>query len=980
MFRLLAPWYAVLALGALPHAVSAAVAPETARTWVEEFKDATRGPFQRIRWFCEDGTVLPAKEPCGDEHGEGIQHGEWNERARELRASGYRIANVLAELEPAEFVGPDADRFALAQILIERFLMGWDDGWIFRRAQSYRGALQAEDEAAGSRAVVLAMLADPGWRTSARFHLLRETVRLLPVRGDAASADEVRRLALQIAERDSGFHDLRVKIHGFPDAGDAHRVREYAAESGRARLAGEYEKLATAIDELYSAGGGGDSALALAARIEDEEFRLELEEEARTLQQASSPIAAQAALAALLGTLRAGFDRIEDPALALDVLDLSLSLEGEAYAAGSAVLQGIGSESRADRLALLATAAESLYGVGLLGRRHLSGVRASVARIVKQDPTVGGYRAELRYLARAPEWAGRWIAFDFERAAAHLAPLEPLVHLYGQDRLRGSPMLFYSAVIDGLTRDANELAGIHHELFGERVGAGLRALNPGLTEGVLRTASGHHGEELATDGVYLLPETTSDLPPVAGILTLGEGSSLSHIQLLARNLGIPNVVVGDEVLPRVKRELGERVALAVSPGGVVQLDRWGPTWESVFGAEETGGGPEIAADLEKLDLESTELFSLSLLRAADSGKTSGPKGANLGELAHHFGERVPPGFVIPFGFFRRLLDRPLEPGGPSVWEWMLASYAEIAASAGDPERRQQQVRSFLARLRTWLVESDLGPELTGMIRAKLRSEFGADGTYGVFVRSDTNVEDLPGFTGAGLNLTVPNVVGEDEILRAIHRVWASPFTERAYGWRQAHMASPEYVFPAVVVQLGFPAEKSGVLVTQDVDTGRRDWLSVAVNEGVGGAVDGQASESLRVPLRGGRLLYLSQATAPRKALLDPAGGVTKVDATGTEAVLSMDEVIQLTKLSQDVARFPSLHDEKGRHLPADIEFAFKDGQLALLQIRPFVESRSALKSAHLRTLDAAFRERSRARVSLDAVPASESARLSKETP
>jgi phosphoenolpyruvate synthase/pyruvate phosphate dikinase len=364
----------------------------------------------------------------------------------------------------------------------------------------------------------------------------------------------------------------------------------------------------------------------------------------------------------------------------------------------------------------------------------------------------------------------------------------------------------------------------------------------------------------------------------------------------------------------------------------------------------------------------------------DSGRTSGPKGANLGELAHHFGERVPPGFVIPFGFFRHLLDRPLEPGGPSVWEWMLSSYSDIAAAAENPDRRQQKVREFLARLREWILSSDLGPDLTAKLRTKLRSTFGADGTYGVFVRSDTNVEDLPGFTGAGLNLTVPNVVGEDEILRAIHRVWASPFTERAYGWRQAHMAAPEYVFPAVVVQLGFPAEKSGVLVTQDVDSGRRDWLSVAVNEGVGGAVDGQASESLRVPLRGGRLLYLAQATAPQKAVLDPAGGVTRRPASGTEAVLTQDEVVQLSRLSVDVAKFPSLRDDQGRVLPADIEFAFKDGQLALLQIRPFVESRSALESAYLRKLDAAFRDRGRERVALDAVPASPGEQVKEEAP
>jgi hypothetical protein len=966
--RLLAPLLATLAIawGSL-----AAPTPDSAiaREWVEAFKEERRGPFLRIRWFCEDGSVLPPQEPCGAEHGEGIQHGEWSERALALREGGYEIANVLAELEPFDYVGPEPDRFGLSQILIERFLIGWDDGWIFRRARGYRGALQAEDEAAGARAVVLAMLADPGWREPARFHLLRETVRLLPVRGDAASADEVRRLAMRIAERDSGFHDLRVKIHGFPDAGDAHRVREYASDKGRGRLAAEYEELARSIDELYSAGGGGEAAFALAERIADPELRLELEEEARTLQAASSPAEAWTATAAMLGTLRAGFARIDDPALALDVLDLSLSLEGEAYASGSALLQSIDARTRRERLAMLSTSAESLYGVGLLGRRHLSGVRASVERVSKGDPSVGGYRAELRYLARAPEWAGRWIAFDFELAAARLAPLEPLVHLYGQDRLRGSPMLFYSAVIDGLTRDANRVAGISHVLFGEGAGAGLRALNPGLTEGILRTADGSHGEGLESDGIYLLPETTSDLPPVAGILTLGEGSSLSHIQLLARNLGIPNVVVGDELLPRVRQRLGDRVALAVSPGGVVQLDDWSADWEKVFGAEEVAGGPEIAADLEKLDLLSVDLLSLSELRASDSGRTSGPKGANLGELSHHFGERVPPGFVIPFGFFRRLLDRPLEPAGPSVWEWMRTSYAEIAAASSDPREQREKVSRFLARLRDWLVSAELGPELTAKLRTRLEQTFGPDGTYGVFVRSDTNVEDLPGFTGAGLNLTVPNVVGVDAILEAIHRVWASPFTERAYGWRQAHMEAPEYVFPAVVVQLGFPAEKSGVLVTQDVDTGRRDWLSVAVNEGVGGAVDGQASESLRVPLRGGRLLYLAQATAPLRAELDPAGGVVRQHASGTEAVLSQAEVLQLVQLSQDVSRFPSLRDENGNLLAADIEFAFRGGQLALLQIRPFVESRSALKSAHLRRLDAAFQQRGRTRVALDAVPA-----------
>ena len=67
-------------------------------------------------------------------------------------------------------------------------------------------------------------------------------------------------------------------------------------------------------------------------------------------------------------------------------------------------------------------------------------------------------------------------------------------------------------------------------------------------------------------------------------------------------------------------------------------------------------------------------------------------------------------------------------------------------------------------------------------------------------------------------------------------------------------------------------------------------------------------------------------------------------------------------------QFPSLSDGAGGYLPADVEFAFRGGELTLLQIRPFNESRSAQRSAYLSQLDARFRERGMARVNLDQVP------------
>jgi phosphoenolpyruvate synthase/pyruvate phosphate dikinase len=300
---------------------------------------------------------------------------------------------------------------------------------------------------------------------------------------------------------------------------------------------------------------------------------------------------------------------------------------------------------------------------------------------------------------------------------------------------------------------------------------------------------------------------------------------------------------------------------------------------------------------------------------------------------------------------------------------MVERYAAIEAASGDPRRHAALVTEFLERLRQWILTVELSPEFVGGLRAMLEQSFGPDGTYGVFVRSDTNVEDLPGFTGAGLNLTVPNVVGFENVVAALRRVWASPFTERAFGWRQSNMEQPEYVFPAVVVQQAMPSEKSGVMVTTDVEGGGMDFATVAVNEGVGGAVDGQASESLLIDLRTGETRFLAQATAPTRAVLASSGGVTRVSASGTDAVLRPNEIKQLVRLARSLpVKFTSISDAHGTPMPADVEFSFLDGRLVLLQIRPFVESARARSASYLQQLDMGLRERGSQPVDLRGIP------------
>lgn len=939
------------------------------RNWVEAMKHAPRGPFSRIRWFCEDGTVLPPEPYACRPHGGGVQHGEWSDRTKAIREQGFLIATLLADLDPVDHIGAEPHLDELRQILLERFLIHFDDGWIFRQARFYRGAIQVEDEQRNARELLLAMVDDPDWRRDERYLLLREAVRLLPVNGDQPATTRVRELSTRIAEEDPDFQDLRVKIHGMPDAGDAQRVRRYARDQGKADLAGNYQRLADELDVLYEPQTAIRRLELLVNESRGQPIESMLREAADRLERAQS-LDVRLNLTAEYAT--AWRDRVLgnnrlDATDRLRLLQAGLALEQEAYALGSRLAEMTEQADRRRQIGWLADLAAALHGSGFLSARQFTHATVRIDGLLGTDePRADTWAGELRYLARLPQWVQRAMGYHFDPTVERWSGITPLATHYIPDRLRDSPLLPYTRVLDTLLEDANARLGIRHDLFGEETASGLRALNPGLRRGVLLEAP-DEPEDFREDGIYLMASTTPELPPVAGILTRGEGSSLSHVQLLARNLGIPNVVVDDPLMPRLQAHLGERVVLAVTPRGRVQLAADDPEWDQVFGAESRGEDVVIRPDLDKLHLATTEMLPLAGLRASDSGRRVGPKAANLGELAHFYPDRVSPGMVVPFGAFRELLDRPIETGGPTVFEWMRGEYGRLAAIEND-EHRREETREMLARLREWITATEPGEAFRARLRNALEEQFGNSDTPGVFVRSDTNVEDLPGFTGAGLNRTVANVVGFESIVDAIRTVWASPFTERAYAWRQAHMPAPEHVYPAVLLQQTVPAEKSGVLVTTDMESGDRDWLTIAANEGVGGVVDGQSAEELRVHRYSGETRLLAQATAPTRTEPAPGGGMRRVPASAPEELLTPAEIDQLRRLANDVeARFP-LPANNDVPPPVDIEFGFVDGRLALFQIRPLVENRQARRNLYLVEFDRARKPPDGGMIDLDRPP------------
>jgi len=134
-------------------------------------------------------------------------------------------------------------------------------------------------------------------------------------------------------------------------------------------------------------------------------------------------------------------------------------------------------------------------------------------------------------------------------------------------------------------------------------------------------------------------------------------------------------------------------------------------------------------------------------------------------------------------------------------------------------------------------------------------------------------------------------------------------------------------------------------------------------------VDGQEAEELRIDVHGGKVRVLALASEPLRRVLLPGGGVAKIPATGTEEVLKKEEIARLIEMTRSLQdRFPMLRGEQGRAAPADVEFGFYKGRLALFQIRPFLESLQARQNLFLNSLDRPLTEMPSRMVDLDKVP------------
>src|SRR5690242_8179037 len=153
--------------------------------------------------------------------------------------------------------------------------------------------------------------------------------------------------------------------------------------------------------------------------------------------------------------------------------------------------------------------------------------------------------------------------------------------------------------------------------------------------------------EIGYNEILVLDEVPVQLPPVAGIITTKPSTPLSHINLLAKGWGIPNVYIKNA------QEL-----LKEYNGWWVEFDARRDSY-SIKKADNSALNEYQARLKQRLDLMKprgdlsvTKIAGLNEQRAS-SVIAYGAKSANLGELIHARvpGFTVPPGFTIPFFYY-----------------------------------------------------------------------------------------------------------------------------------------------------------------------------------------------------------------------------------------------------------------------------------------------------------------------------------------
>ena len=354
----------------------------------------------------------------------------------------------------------------------------------------------------------------------------------------------------------------------------------------------------------------------------------------------------------------------------------------------------------------------------------------------------------------------------------------------------------------------------------------------GWALGTLRFVAGdtiqtaYNQGDLKPEDILLTDGVPTELPSVAGIVTLSAATPNSHVAILSRAQGVPFVHLAvEEDMQAAQALVGQRVYLSVTEDDYGQGTQVKLLDIGELSRDDTEALLALKASppLEIRPIASAGVFwaDTNDLTPADIARFGG-KAANYGVLRRALPDNAQPAMAFSFDLWNAFLDRPV---GDSTLREEIDRY--LSEYTTYPPADMQQLSSDLETVRSLFTNTQktlFGSELESVILGAL-TQFGFDPDQKIRFRSSTNVEDSDRFTGAGLYDSYSGCLADDldgdtsgpcacdstegnerSVLRAIRKVFASFYNDNAFLERLKYGLDEADVGMALLVHHSFPDE------------------------------------------------------------------------------------------------------------------------------------------------------------------------------
>ncbi|HSL42713.1 MAG TPA: PEP/pyruvate-binding domain-containing protein [Anaerolineales bacterium] len=198
------------------------------------------------------------------------------------------------------------------------------------------------------------------------------------------------------------------------------------------------------------------------------------------------------------------------------------------------------------------------------------------------------------------------------------------------------------------------------------------------------------------------------------------------------------------------------------------------------------------------------------------------------------------------------------------------------------------------------------------------------------VRSSAVDEDGATASFAGQHETYLNIVGAEAIIQAVICCWESAGSEHALEYRRQQGLSVERPQIAVLVQQLVAADVAAVVFSANPITGDRDEVMINANWGLGESIVGGTVTPDTFIVRKSDLAVVQRIIADKQRMtVSVPGGTHEVETPRFLRNTSSLNDEQVTEMARLIVTLEAIMQH-----PVDVECAYAEGELYLLQCRP----------------------------------------------